>query len=126
MADSDLELHIEASSEKFDAGDANWRDQVAQLHESLNDSAGKVRRVETAVDGKKGGFEQIILALGSAGAFTVALGAFKAWLGRDQTRTVTVTAKIDGKEKKVTLKANRLDQDEFMQLAKAAWNDEKA
>src|SRR5262249_34390971 len=126
VASKPIELRIEASSDKYDAGDPNWRAQVSQLLDSLHGAAGTVHRVEEPVEGKKGGLEAIILALGSAGAFTVALEAFKAWLRRDQTRTVTISVKRNGEEQTVTLSSNRLDQDEFMSLARAAWNDDEA
>ena len=91
--DSKVEVEIAASSEKFELTDERWIDQVNELYKDLHHEAGSVRIEGEAEEGSKGGFETIILALGSAGAITAAVEIFKAWLSRDRGRNLKITVK---------------------------------
>jgi hypothetical protein len=96
------QLTLRLESEVYDPSDARWRSQVQQFLNQLNQDVGTVRQEVTPVAGQKGGAVDIILALGTAGAFTTALAAFTAWLKRDKTRVMTI--EIDGPDGKKTVK----------------------
>lgn len=91
-----LEVVIEAQSADYDASDERWIDQVGQLHDDLQRGAGDVRKEVVPQQGRKGGAEAVILALGSAGAITAAAEMFKAWLARDRGRGLKLTIKRGG------------------------------
>jgi hypothetical protein len=101
---SPVEISIQPSSEAYDPNDARWLSQVQNLLSGLQANVGAVRKEVTPVAGQKGGTVEIIVALGSAGAITAAVEVFKAWLNRDQTRTIEITTTVNGvkKKKKIT------------------------
>jgi len=116
-----FELRIEPGTAKFDPDDDRWRNQVAQLYSGLRDQAGaEVRRRHVGVEGTKGGIDTVILALGSAGAFTAAAEYLRAWLGRDKSRTLDVTWSADGQEHSVSIRGDGMDNASFQALAEAA------
>ena len=67
---STIEIGLVASSERFDDDDPRWRDQVADLVYELRRQTESVQSRRTPVPGTKGTVDQLILALGSSGAFT--------------------------------------------------------
>jgi hypothetical protein len=81
--------------------DPRWRTQVDNLLTDLKRGGGDVRREVTPVAGTKGGLETIILALGTSGAVTAAVTAFRLWLARPGKRSFTVT-RTDAHGKKTT------------------------
>ena len=109
-------LQIMAESEKFDPSDARWIQQVHSLVADLQADVGKVQKEVVPVKGHKGGIEIIILALGSAGAITAAVEIFKAWLGRDQTRSLQLSTIIEGKEKTVVVTGKGMSKDTIKEL----------
>lgn len=102
-----VELHLEPSSDRFDALDDRWLDQVAGLVTELDEQVGGVERATTTVEGTKGiELAAIILALGSAGVFTAAIEVVKSWLQRDDTRSMRVVWSDSGELKEVELKGS--------------------
>lgn len=85
-----FEVELEPRSDRYDADHEGWQAQVAEFHAMLQAELGGVRVERTAVPGTRGGAGAVILALGSAGAFTAAVECFRAWLARDKTRTVAL------------------------------------
>jgi hypothetical protein len=77
---------------------------VQALMQDLRAAGAQVRQDAKPVPGTKGGVVEIILALGSSGALSLAVMAFKAWLARDKNRVITFkTAKTaDGEEITIT------------------------
>jgi len=74
------------------------------------------------VEGKKGGVEAIILALGSAGALTAAVDIFKAWILRDRSRNLTLKITTPEGVQEWVVSGNAMDNDvieKFMQTALA-------
>lgn len=108
-----MELVIEAKSEKFDDNDPRWLEQVQELHKDLQSEVGDVRKKVTPVEGGKGGIEAIILALGSAGAFSALVQIVKAWLNKDRTRVINVSVKDGDKEKTVTVSGANISEELF-------------
>jgi hypothetical protein len=116
MADG-LDLTLHTSSDKFDPDDENWLDQEAELMASLRSEVGGVRRDYVAQPGDKGMIESVILALGSAGAFKMAVQCLSAWLARDRTRKIELAWTVDGREEKLVLQGTHLEPAHFEQLA---------
>ncbi len=92
----DLQVEIEATSDDYDPSDSRWMDELLHLHDDLQRDAGDVSRETKIAEGQKGGIESIILALGSAGAITAAVQIFQSWLGRDRTRSLSLSVTRDG------------------------------
>ena len=115
-----LELVIEPRSERYDPDDDRWRAQTSDFFATLDKEVGDVRRETTPVEGTKGGLSSIILALGSAGAFTVSLDYFRAWLGRDRSRRLDITWTIDGRQETVSVTGDAIDKAALDKLAEAA------
>ena len=52
------------------------------------------------MEGTKGGADQVIVALGSAGSFTAVVDCLRAWLGRDRDRRIDVRWVENGAERR--------------------------
>ncbi len=115
-----FEVIIQPRTDRYDAHDERWRGQVSQFYESLDQEVGGLRRETSAVEGTKGGVETVILALGSAGAFTMAIEFFRAWLKRDRTRKLEISWSVDGKESRVTVCGDEIDLSAVQTVAEAA------
>lgn len=110
------ELRIEAESENLDPSDDRWIQQINLLLTDLQAEVGKVRKEVVPVQGRKGGIETIILALGSAGAITAAVEIFKAWLGRDRTRSLRLSTIKEGKEQTVFATGKGMSEETIKEL----------
>ena len=126
---SNIEITIEAHNENYDESDDRWIDQVDELIADCEREAGEVQKEVQAVEGKKGGVEAIILALGSAGALTAAVDIFKAWILRDRSRNLTLKITTPEGVQEWVVSGNAMDNDvieKFMQTALAkSTNKEK-
>lgn len=118
MADqAGLELSLKAHSDRFDEDDENWLAQENELLGELCRDVGGVRRDMVPGPGEKGMVETVIMALGSAGAFTAAVDCLRAWLSRDRTRRIELAWTVDGREEKVVLQGTAIDKATFDKLA---------
>ena len=115
-----FDLVITPVSDKFAADDDRWLDQVSTFYRELDTEVGGIRRETKPVENSKGGIEAVILALGSAGAFTAGVEFFRAWLGRDRSRSLTVSWTDNGKPETVTVSGDNIDQDGLHLVAAAA------
>jgi len=115
-----FELRIDVGTDRFDPDDDRWRDQVAQLYSGLDDEVGGLRREHVSVPGAKGEVSNVILALGSAGAFTAMAEYLRAWLGRDKSRSVEVQWSEGTEQRSVSIRGDGMDSDSFQALAEAA------
>jgi hypothetical protein len=107
-------LVLRPSSAVYDADDWRWLEQLGKLKLSLQQQVGNVRQEEIPSPGQKGGAVELIVALGSAGAFTAAIEIFKAWVGRDPTRTFTLSLKTgSAKPVELAISAKHLGQPEW-------------
>lgn len=104
----------------YDPEDGRWRDQVSELINGLDSEVGDVRREYTPVDDTKGGVASVILALGTAGAFTAAAEYFRSWLGRDKSRRLELSWTGDGGPQSIVLDGDNVDEASFKILAEAA------
>jgi hypothetical protein len=90
-----FEVAVEPHNDYYDPGDDRWRDQVATLVADLDAQVDTVRRGRR-VEGTKGAADQLIIALGSAGAFQAAVDCLRAWLGRDRDRRIDLRWEENG------------------------------
>jgi membrane-associated two-gene conflict system component 1 (EACC1) len=116
-----FEVVVEPHNDHYDPDDDRWRDQVATLVAALDAEVGMVRRGRP-VEGTKGAADQLIIALGSAGAFQAVVDCFRAWLVRDRDRRIDIRWVEGGVERSVTLTGEAVDADTIRQIAKAAVN----
>jgi hypothetical protein len=114
-----IELRLEPVSERFDATDDRWLDQVAGLVSELQDEVGGVSRRREPVAGTKGALDSILLSLTSAGALTAAVELLKAWLTRDRSRSVKVAWSADGNLQQLELSGSQVDSGAFDQIVRA-------
>jgi hypothetical protein len=118
-ADGLFEVAVEPHNDQYDPDDDRWRDQVATLYQDLDTEVDTIRR-ERPAQGAKGAIDQLIIALGSAGAFQVVVDCFRAWLGRDRDRRISLRWDENGAERSVTLTGEAVDVDTIREIAKAA------
>jgi len=114
-----FEVAVEPRNDEYDPDDSRWRDQVATLYADLDAQVDIVQRGHP-VEGAKGTIDQLIIALGSAGAFQAVVDCFRAWLGRDRDRRIDVRWNENGVERSVTLTGEAVDVDTIRDIAKAA------
>lgn len=120
MTEQGFEFQLEPTTERYDPDDDRWRDQVSDLYVDLDEEVGGVRREVTPVAGTKGGLEAMVLALGSAGAFTAAVEVFKAWLRRDRSRGLDISWSSDGATHRVSVRGDDIDAEALQAVAEAA------
>lgn len=117
---STVEVAISTQTAKYDPDHSDWRNQVAALHTDLQRETGAVATRSEPALGTKGGFVDVILALGTSGALVAAVEVLRAWLGRDKTRSITATwTDEDGKERRFTLTGENLDQQSLTALSES-------
>ena len=114
-----FEVAVEPHNDCYDPGDDRWRDQVATLVADLDAQVDTVRRGHP-VAGTKGAADQLIIALGSAGAFQAVVDCLRAWLGRDRDRRIDLRWEENGIERSVTLTGEAVDAETVREIAKAA------
>jgi hypothetical protein len=114
-----FKLMVDPRNDQYDPDDDRWLAQVALLHQAL-DSSVDVVRDQRPTPGAKGAVDQLIIALGSAGAFQAAVDCFRAWLGRDRDRRIDIRWNSGGAERSVTLTGEGVDMETIRDLAKAA------
>jgi Effector Associated Constant Component 1 len=120
-ADGPFEVAVEPRNDHYDPDDDGWRNQVVTLYQDLDAQVDTVRRSRPA-PGAKGAVDQLIIALGSAGAFQATVDCFRAWLGRDRDRRIDVRWDENGVERSVTLTGEAVDAETIRDIAKAAVN----
>jgi Effector Associated Constant Component 1 len=86
-----VDIRIEPASDRYDAHDERWLDQVAAFRRELEGSVEGVAVVADPQPNSKGAIDSLILSLTSAGVMTAAAEFFKAWIGRAASRRVKVS-----------------------------------
>jgi hypothetical protein len=117
-----IEILLEPKSEDYDPSDDRWMEQVGELYDGLQSEAGDVRKEVTAQEGQKGGFESVIMALGSAGALTAAVDVFRAWLARDRTRTVKLSIKVNDQIQEFEFSGSGMNKEQLNSFVEIAMN----
>jgi hypothetical protein len=113
-----FEMTLEPRSNDYRAEDDRWRDQVAGLVSELRRQVDVDRR-GTQTEGAKGTLDELVVALGSAGAFTAMVECVRAWLGRDRSRRIDVRWQENGEEHYVTLSGDAIDVASVRAIAQA-------
>lgn len=114
---STVEVAISTQTAKYAPDSPQWRREVATLNTDLHRETGSATTRSTPMPGTKGGIVEIILALGTSGALVSAVQVFRAWLGRDKTRSITVSwTDEDDKERRLTVTGENIDQQSFTAL----------
>jgi hypothetical protein len=114
-----FELVIEPRTDEYSRDDDRWQAQVATLRRDLQTQVDTVDRARP-VPGTKGTIDELIVALGSAGVFTVMVECIRAWLGRDKSRRIDVRWDEDGVERFVTFRGDAVDSETVREIARAA------
>jgi hypothetical protein len=114
-----IDVVLVPGTDRFDPDDDRWREQVAVFMAELQREVGGVRRTSTPVEGTKGAVDTVILALGSAGAFTAAVEMFRSWLGRAKDRRLDISWTRDGQEETISLSGTSFDSETLGKLAEA-------
>jgi hypothetical protein len=116
-----VELRIEATSTLLSENDERWLDDVDGLSQALEDRLGKgaVRKERRPEPGTRGSVDSLILALGSAGAFTTAAEVIRAWLGRAHDHVVEATVNRTDHEQTVRLRATSVTDGSFEAMFEA-------
>jgi hypothetical protein len=105
-----MDFEVEALSDRFDALDDRWLAQVGGLVGELGREVGPVERRATPAPGTKGDLGSIVLALGSAGAFTAAVEVLKSFVERDRGRSVRLSWHQDGRLESLEVGGNGVDE----------------
>src|SRR5690349_6701267 len=95
-----IDVTVTPENCRYDPDDERWLNQIRDLYTELRDEVPGYRVESQAVPGTKGIIESVVLALGSAGAFSAAVTCFKAWLARDKWRRLVVSWIHDGREER--------------------------
>jgi hypothetical protein len=74
----ELELVIEPRNAQYSPDDDRWRAHVVSLRQDLQAQVDTAERGRL-VPGTKGTLDELVVALGSAGAFTAMVDCFRAW-----------------------------------------------
>jgi hypothetical protein len=116
-----LEIELVTRNDRYDDDDPRWLTQTATLLHDLRRDTGSMRVHRTPVPGTKGAVDQLILSLGSAGAFSLAVQLIGTWLSRDRHRSVELTFTDEaGHPKTVRVSAENAGSDALAPLIKAA------
>jgi hypothetical protein len=114
-----FEMALVPRSVDYRPDDDRWHDQVVGLVSELHRQVDLERR-GAAVGGTKGSLDELVVALGSAGAFTAAVECLRAWLGRDRGRRIDIRWDENGQQRYVTLTGDAIDVDSVREIARAA------
>jgi hypothetical protein len=112
-------IAVDPRNDQYDPDDDHWADQVSTLYQELRYQVDVVREGRP-VPGAKGAVDQLIIALGSAGAFQAAVSCFRAWLERDRDRRIDIRWNSGGQERSITLTGEDVDTETIRDIAKAA------
>ncbi|SDJ48636.1 hypothetical protein SAMN05444157_3601 [Frankineae bacterium MT45] len=120
MSSNALALTVTAQTDRYDENDDRWLAQVAEFRHDLRVETGCVQLAAVSAPGMKGGLDQIILSLGSAGAFTTTIEMLRIWLARDRTRSLhALWTDDDGTQREVTFSAENADSRTLAPLVEA-------
>lgn len=124
---NNLELTIEPKNENYDPSDDRWIDQINDFVVDVQQEVGDVRKEVTPVEGRKGGIEAIILALGSAGAIKAFVDIIKVWITRDRNRSVKLKLNRGGELFEWEIDGSMLNKElvqDFMEVAIKQFSDQ--
>lgn len=116
-----LEIGLITKNDRYYEDDPRWLAQSAALVQELRRETGPVRLRRTPVPGTKGAVDQLVLSLGTAGAFSLAVQLINSWLSRDKHRSVEISfTDGEGNPRSVRVSAENAGSDALAPLIKAA------
>ena len=115
-----FELVTVPVSERYDADDDRWRQQVGDFLADLRHEAVEVERRHRPVPGTRGALSEIVVTLASAGTFTAAFEFFRSWLKRGKGRSLEISFTEGGETRTISLKGDALDDSAMETVARAA------
>lgn len=116
-----LEIDLVAHNDRYHDDDPRWLEQIGTLIGELRRATESVHLLRDPVPGTKGAVDQLILSLGSAGVFSVALQVINTCLSRDRHRSVEMTfTDRSGQERTVRVSAENAGRDALAPLIEAA------
>ena len=110
-----VDLELAPGSTRFDPADERWLRQVQDLAQELQ-KAGLLQQRSTPEPGTKGALDQLILSLGSGGAFAASVEIVKSWLSRDRGRTLVVKYFENGQTQAIELSGSVADEAAFARI----------
>ncbi|XCF05701.1 hypothetical protein ABI125_13360 [Tamlana crocina] len=119
MENKQVEVIFNPTSDFFDKNDPRWAQQKNLLVSDLQGRATKVEKRIDPVEGMKGGLETLIVTIGPA-VVTGIVDIIKAWLARDRSTKIELSANIDGKTVSITADANGIDKNTLKQFLQKA------
>lgn len=117
--DPAVELFIVPKSDRYGEDDDRWHDQVNGFWSDLQSEVGGVVVRHTPEPHTKGAIQEVILALGSAGAFRAASDYLRSWLSRDKSRRLEIRWAEDGEERNVVVTGEAIDSEALNLVARA-------
>jgi Effector Associated Constant Component 1 len=112
-----LEVELTPGTTRFDLADERWLGQVRDLQQGFQQAGVLVQR-SLPEAGSKGAIDQLIISLGSAGAFTASIEIVKAWLGRAHDRRLSVKFFENGRPQEIELRGSAADEAAFERIHK--------
>src|SRR5262245_36892063 len=118
-AGSAVVVAVAPASDRYDSDDERWLAQVSDLHADLRREVDGFEVQSSLAAGTKGAVDTVVVALGSAGAFSAAVSCLKAWLARDKARRVVLTWTQDGQQQQAVLEGDNIDVTSLRRLVEA-------
>lgn len=115
-------LRVAPAEDEWGGKTDKWRSDAHELKQVLDVHLGEAVRPPTPNERHKGiDVLAVIVALGSSGALTAAVEAFRVWLGRKpDRRKLVVTYEVDGRENSLTVDAENVDSGDLAAVVASA------
>jgi hypothetical protein len=107
---------VRGRSDRFDESDAAWLDQYAELFGTMTHLGMTVSRETADGNESKGALDTIVVETASADDLKLCADAWRAWLGRDDSRWIELTGVVGGVERSAVLRASDLTDGRFDRL----------
>jgi hypothetical protein len=122
--ETNVEILIEPRSSDYDPSDHRWLAGVDDLKRlvktALRDEDGDLIERETIVEGHKGGIAELLLALGTSGAISATVMAFRAWLAGGRNREIVVTRREGDKQTRISVKTVGVSEKHLLEQLQTA------
>jgi hypothetical protein len=117
--DVELVLRVAPTDDEYRYDDDRWRSDFAELHDMVARAVPESAPQPVSDDSLKGiEIGTLIVSLGSAGAFTAAVEAFKAWLAKKpDRRRLDMQWRLGPDGGRITVDANNIDSSDVVAAA---------
>ena len=114
-----FELAVTPANARFDPNDERWLEQVSEFIVQARRELPGTELRSVPVRGTKGAAAELIIALGTSGAFETALAFFRGWLGRDKDRGLVLKWDAEGHRGDLSISGTHVPESAFDELADA-------